>query len=154
MKIEVVIKPRERDLSDFLPPRVIAELREKHCKVEIVDSLPNGAWGSYDPEQDVIRLNASADWGKIAQAKTRTWGITVEREACWVAVIFHEMHHFENRRQVDKIWNDGRTLGQLRSYKRELDQEAEGYAANRFLSWKISCWDQGDFFGWKKERRK
>ena len=149
MEIEIAIKPREKKLSDFLPPRIINELREKHCRVEIVDSLPNDAWGSYDPDEDVIRLSASSNWEKVAEAKARAWEITVEKEAAFVAVIFHELYHFEHRRDSQRIREGGRSLGQLLAFKRELDIEAEAYAANRFFSWKMNYWEQGDFVAWK-----
>jgi len=133
-------KPRE--LQDILPPRILQELYERHVRLRIVPFLEQGQWAHYNVDTDEILLNGSADRQAMATYYSNLLGTTVEPEAAFVPLIFHEFHHWNRRRHLDAIKDS-------EPARAEAEQEANAHMGKRFLDWKTSLWDQEDYAKWK-----
>jgi len=134
--------PKATKLEDLLPPRILQELYEKHVHCRVVPSLERGQWAHYNIDTDEILLSAEADREQMAAYYSKALGLKVEPEEAFLPVIFHELHHWEERRRL----NTGKDS---EGERREAEARANRYAARRFLDWKINLWMKADYQRWK-----
>jgi hypothetical protein len=68
-------------------------------KIELTDDKLFGTVAGFDPEENTIRINSGADWGKIARLiEQRHHGLKILSEKEAVAFVFlHECGHARRR---------------------------------------------------------
>ncbi len=144
-------------LLQLLPPRVIRELKESGARVELgsLDDTKRG--GTYDPDQDCITLNIRADPQRIAEFYAGLAGTSVEPEAAFVVVGFHELGHRQDRERLIRISKiEGETFLQtirlIRSLRADCEVRADEFAINKFWDWRLNIFDKADYMAWKAAR--
>lgn len=146
MLFKVIPEGDPYPIGKYLPPDVIKEM-EREGIVCCARALgPDGYWGFYDARDGSITLNTGIDRVAVAEKLSKRYGRTVEPEAAFIAVLFHEMGH-------KKIPALHRLAMENPGLRPDLEEWADGYGANLFLEWKLWNFAQLEFQKWKAARR-
>lgn len=137
-------RPVQR-LEDLLPPKILREAFEDHVSLKLVPSLPFGRWGIYNIDTDEIQLSAGMNLAAAAACYSQAFGLKISPEEAPVALFYHELHHWQRRRHLAQILDSGPD-------RREAEGDANSFAAQKFMDWRIDLWAEADFHKWLREK--
>jgi hypothetical protein len=132
-----------------------------HVRVKVAD-LESEDRGRYSVDDDSIILNIGIDREEVAKLLTRQMGITVEPAEVFVAVLYHEIAHFNQRarlRQIEDI-EEGQTLNEnlealkkIRQFRSEAELSAVNFSIREFWNWRSDSSAQMDFRQWVARKK-
>ena len=119
------------EINHLLPAGLVVREMFAHqiSAIELYEYWVRPYWGTCDAETGKIRINPSIDREKAAETLSARWGMRVEPEEVYVAIFYHEVHHFIHRKELERVKGcpDDRA---------EAEREADQYARTKFLEWR------------------
>lgn len=141
---------RIESLNKYLPPIICEEILKNNLPVKVVPSLKDNHSGEYDVERNEILLNAGVDRKACAEHLSKT-GVKVEPDQVLIWTFFHELHHFNKKKELEKIAGVS-SFKQAVMFRQNSEADANDYATRRFWDWKANVWQQYDFHRWLNEK--